>query len=297
MNTSIYQLAPNELNEILVVLDTALKNHRQWFDKLHTAMLFKQSFPEDILNASAHTQCQFGKWYYGNVSESIRSFNEFSLLEDVHRNMHDYARELASSCQGGVKPSLENYQQFLNYQRELISLLSKLHDILIEHQQGYDALTGAINRKFISMLLENQFEASQRYKNKCSVAMFDADYFKKINDEHGHIAGDHVLKVLVTHLKESLRKSDGVGRYGGEEFLIILSETDQKTAFKIMDKCREALANKEIDVGGIKINVTASIGVSEMNSTDEDAWLAVKRADYALYKAKEAGRNQVAMGE
>lgn len=293
MNTSVYHFEPHELEETIKVLNAAIKNHRCWFDKLHTSMLCHQPFPEDILNETAHTRCQFGKWYYGNVSESIKAFSEFSELEASHKYMHDNARHLAQLCKEKKLITVDDYQPFLENQHHLIDLLGKLHDQLIEYQYCFDGLTGAVNRKSITLLLEQSFENMRRYDRSYSVAMLDVDHFKKINDTYGHLSGDQVLKHLCMFLRRKLRKSDCIGRYGGEEFLIMLPETEQKIAVDVMEECREGLAREEIIIAEKSVSVEVSIGVSELASDDEDAWQVVKRADFALYKAKEQGRNRV----
>lgn len=293
MNIPVYQFAPHELEKTLSVLDDAVSNHRRWFDTLHTAMLCELEFPKDILHHASHTQCQFGKWYYATGNETIRSFDEFHELEEVHRNMHDNARTLAATSIEKTKLSVNDYQQFLDSQHQLISLLSSLKTRLVEQQYVFDSLTGAVNRKSISLLLENTFENAQRYHSNYTVAMLDADNFKKINDTYGHLTGDQILKHICSSLKDTLRKSDCIGRYGGEEFLILLAETDQDTAFEVMNKYRETLSKEPVIIADQKIDISVSIGLSQFKETDEDAWQAVKRADFAMYEAKTAGRNQV----
>lgn len=297
MDTSVYNLAPDELENILRVLNAAINNHRCWFDKLHTAMLCNQPFPEDILHEAAHTQCQFGKWYYGNVNTTIRSFKEFEELEQAHKFMHDNARNLANLCMQNKQITVEDYQPFLNNQHDLIDRLTKLHDILTEHQYFFDALTGAVNRKAISLLLEQAFANVRRYNQVYSIAMLDADWFKKINDDYGHLAGDQVLKQISFFLRDSLRKSDCIGRYGGEEFLILMPETDQEVAYGVMEACRNGLSQKKIKTMDHTISISVSIGVAQFYQGDADAWQAVKRADTALYKAKSLGRNCVEIAD
>jgi len=297
MHKPIYHFSPAELEDTLNVLNTAIKNHLCWFDTLHTSMLCDVPFPNDILNEMAHTKCQFGQWYYGNVDDTIKSFEEFSQLEEAHKFMHDNARQLAKICLDNKSIAVSDYQPFLTNQHHLIGLLNKLHDTLLEHQNCFDTLTGAINRRSISLLLDQAFENTRRYDAIYSVAMLDVDYFKKINDTHGHMAGDEVLKHISTLLKNSLRKSDSIGRYGGEEFLILMPETDKTTAFDVIDQSRKDLAKQDIPVEGKNINVSVSVGISQIKKDDESAWQAVRDADFALYRAKESGRNRVEMAK
>lgn len=297
MNVSVFQSANHQLDEILVILNTAIHNHRQWSDKLHTAMLCKQAFPEDILHQASHTKCQFGQWYYGEVDESIRRYQEYADLEQIHKEMHDNARELAKLSRQGKSIPVEAYHRFLEKQHTLIELLNQLHQKLLEHQHSIDTLTGVANRKSINLVMDQMFENARRYDHHYSVAMLDCDKFKRINDEYGHMTGDQVLKHIAAYLQQALRKSDGIGRYGGEEFLLFLPETNQDTAYEVMDKCIKGLAEQEFNVDGKSIRITASVGVSEVRDDDDDAWLAVKRADFALFKAKESGRNKVILAE
>ncbi len=291
---TIFQLSPQEIIETLEVLNTAIENHRKWFDRLHKCMIFGYDFPVDVADCVAHTKCQFGQWYYGSlVDDSIKSLDEYILLDVAHRRMHDFARIIAADFADKKSSSEENYNNFLSYQREVMRLLNVLHDSLVEHQHGYDALTGLGNRGFITQFLEHAYENAQRYGYRYSVAMLDADHFKKVNDTFGHIGGDKVLKMIATQLRSSLRKSDCIGRYGGEEFLVILPETDESVAGKVMDSFRQTMQQQEIHFVDDVIRVTLSVGISAMHEDDDDPWQAVKRADFALYRAKDNGRNQV----
>ncbi|MCW9048290.1 MAG: GGDEF domain-containing protein, partial [Gammaproteobacteria bacterium] len=116
---------------------------------------------------------------------------------------------------------------------------------------------------------------------------------KKINDQYGHIAGDRVLKYICDFYRDTLRKSDFLGRYGGEEFLLILPETSQDVALELMNNARTNMLKQKTVIGETPIDVTVSAGVSEVRPEDKNAWQAVERADEALYKAKASGRDRV----
>lgn len=292
MNRTVHQYDTKEVEAALNILDIAIENHRLWFDNLHISILCKQPFADDILNKAAHTQCQFGKWYYGNVSESIKSIQAYTELEQAHKTMHHMARELAESTNKESGINHETYKQFLHNQHHLIDLLTCLRDTLIQHEHCFDGLTGAVNRKSISLLLDQSFENARRNHHTYSIAMLDIDYFKKINDTYGHTTGDQVLKYFTRYFRKALRKSDCIGRYGGEEFLIFLPDTSQENAFEIMDKIRHDLSNEIIRVDTSTLSITTSVGISELLINDANAWQAVERADRALYDAKKAGRNK-----
>jgi diguanylate cyclase (GGDEF)-like protein/PAS domain S-box-containing protein len=155
-----------------------------------------------------------------------------------------------------------------------------------------DPLTGAFNRRHAHSCLVAEFDRRARSGNPCAVMMIDIDKFKSINDSYGHEAGDVVLCAVVTTCKDSVRTVDMVARWGGEEFLILLPDTDAAAAVAAAERLREAVAAKNVFVGnGTVIAVTVSIGVAvPMN---DDLHELLHRADSALYAAKSHGRNQV----
>jgi diguanylate cyclase (GGDEF)-like protein/putative nucleotidyltransferase with HDIG domain len=161
-----------------------------------------------------------------------------------------------------------------------------------------DGLTGLLNRLAIDELLAKSFRKAVQGKNKLSLVMVDVDYFKKFNDTFGHQAGDNILKLIATTLKKLSRPFDHVGRYGGEEFIIILNNTDLSSALIYAERIR-----KEIEqLGGLLVNrfpglsLTVSAGVSEYQPHIKTRDDLIKKADTALYQAKETGRNKVACG-
>jgi diguanylate cyclase (GGDEF)-like protein len=152
-----------------------------------------------------------------------------------------------------------------------------------------DFLTGLSNRRHIYTLLSHETERSKRYGQPFSVILFDVDHFKRINDTHGHLSGDQVLREISRLTAEKLRTVDDVGRWGGEEFLILLPETGLSGAHLLADRLRQVIATQTFGSVGA---VTASFGVTEYQLNDSpESMLA--RADAALYSAKRAGRNRV----
>ncbi len=170
------------------------------------------------------------------------------------------------------------------YQLFKIKSLSKKLEVMAY----YDKLTQIYNRAKFRNILEEFINFSNRYKTPLSLIYFDLDHFKDINDTYGHEKGDFVLKEAVKVVKKHLRESDIIGRWGGEEFLILLPNTDKKGALKVAENIRKAIEKHSFD--GLKL--TISFGVTEFNfneSIDE----FIDRADMALYKAKKSGRNRV----
>ena len=156
-----------------------------------------------------------------------------------------------------------------------------------------DAMTGLYNRRFLEEYVTTLVATSQRQKASFSVLMLDLDYFKQVNDTFGHEAGDKVLKTLSETLTKSVRTSDMVVRYGGEEFLIILMDTDADGAMNVAEGIRAKVEATKISLPGTMLQKTISIGISEFPLDADSFWQVVKYADVALYAAKTQGRNRV----
>ena len=156
-----------------------------------------------------------------------------------------------------------------------------------------DPMTGLNNRRFLEEYVETLVASVQRKRTQAAILMLDLDYFKMVNDTYGHDAGDAVLKALSSLLTQSVRASDLVIRYGGEEFLIILIDSEGVAADNVAEKIRLAVENLQVQVAGITLQKTISIGIADFPTDSETFWQAVKFADVALYQAKERGRNRV----
>lgn len=155
-----------------------------------------------------------------------------------------------------------------------------------------DPLTGLPNRAAYDEQIEQEYERWSRYKTAFSVVVCDLDFFKKVNDTYGHLAGDKVLRLVAKVISKNIRVTDFVGRFGGEEFVIILPSTEATETVQAMEKLRETLAGSPFNFHSKPVNITMSFGVTEIREGDslEDLFT---RADQALYQAKEGGRNQV----
>jgi diguanylate cyclase (GGDEF)-like protein len=154
-----------------------------------------------------------------------------------------------------------------------------------------DALTYLPNRRQVINNLQKEVHRAERYKTPLSISMMDIDHFKNINDTFGHTVGDQVLLQLANLLREGVRESDMVGRYGGEEFLIVLPNTELRMAAELAARLCKSIREKDIEVVG-KANITVSIGVAEYRHGEETWQKFLSRADMALYAAKNAGRDR-----
>ena len=163
----------------------------------------------------------------------------------------------------------------------------------LERLATFDSLTGLYNRRAILGKLHELINLANRYKEDFSLSMLDIDHFKRVNDRYGHLTGDEVLEKIATLIRRNIRDTDIVGRYGGEEFIIILPKTNLSSAWVVAERLRTIIEKTEMkDSAGNVFAITVSQGLAGWER-DEDATSLISRADEALYKAKEKGRNRV----
>jgi two-component system, cell cycle response regulator len=157
-----------------------------------------------------------------------------------------------------------------------------------------DPLTGLYNRRYMESHLSSLLEQAVARKKPLTVLVLDIDYFKAINDSHGHDAGDDVLREFSFRIKKSIRGIDLACRYGGEEFVVVMPETDLTVATMVAERLRRRIATEPFPIqeGARKLEVTISVGISALSKNDTAATI-LKRADAALYRAKRDGRNRV----
>jgi diguanylate cyclase (GGDEF)-like protein len=190
---------------------------------------------------------------------------------------------------GELKVRLRTGKRILFLQDQLISARESLRD-----QATHDQLTGLWNRAAILDILSSELGRSQRQGGPVGVAMADLDSFKLINDTQGHPKGDEVLRRVAQTIQEATRRYDSVGRYGGEEFMIVLPGCDQSNAMGHAERMRAAVAGIIVETSTVEIRPTISIGVTVSDGhSGSSSFDLVHAADAALYRAKRAGRNRV----
>jgi len=161
-----------------------------------------------------------------------------------------------------------------------------------------DELTGVANRRSIVAALDRDVARAIRTREPLAVMMVDIDHFKRVNDEHGHLAGDQVLRSVVQVIRRRIRAQDIVGRYGGEEFLVVLCDTAAQGAQQLAEQLREAVQASACACDGQQLGVTVSVGVFGGRLEPGDSWdLLIHAADNALYQAKQGGRNRVEVAQ
>ena len=170
-----------------------------------------------------------------------------------------------------------------------------MQDLVQQIKRGAitDALTGLHNRHYFNEIAPSLVASTQRRKTTFSVILFDIDHFKRFNDVYGHATGDQVLKTVADLLKKEVRQSDYTFRFGGEEFLLLLPDTDAKRAFIAAEKIRRSVeSTKLVSENGESLHVTISGGVAAF-SESRGLERTIQAADKALYRAKNAGRNRI----
>jgi diguanylate cyclase (GGDEF)-like protein len=233
---------------------------------------------------------ELGIWYFGNTHRTVRSVLTLPLHIGERIigviSVQAYAKsaysrtdiEIFEQLAANAAIALENARLFAETRRLAIT----------------DSLLGVFNRRHFFELARGEMERARRYHHPLAIVMIDVDDFKQINDSHGHLVGDQVLRGVATRCKETLRTVDVLGRYGGEELVVLLPETDTVGALEAAERQRAMIAGTPIVAEDVSVSVTCSFGVASWNPL-EDTRLEdiLDRADQALYTAKNAGRNQV----
>jgi diguanylate cyclase (GGDEF)-like protein len=163
----------------------------------------------------------------------------------------------------------------------------------LKHLAATDPMTELMNRRAFFDTCDKEMIESSTKENELTCLIIDIDHFKKINDTYGHDMGDKVIKTIAKLMLENTRIIDSVGRIGGEEFAILMPNTDVESAYQIADRLRENISKEKIVLNNKDVYITVSIGLSYLNHADKTIHTLIKRADTALYEAKENGRNQV----
>lgn len=251
---------------------------------LHQRLMAERQFEEalskeigsfsDAVNQAGEVETlkQLVADHLGSIEQAIREKRELSVTDDA------------------LEAQLETLSDRI---KQMEAEAASTHKELTEQKQKAltDALTGLPNREAYTQRLFHEYRRWQRHQHPLTLAVCDIDHFKKINDNFGHQAGDRVLQVLAKGLDKRLRDIDFVGRYGGEEFVVILPDTNKGDAWVLLDKIREAISKTPFRFNEKPLTITLSIGVSQFVEGDS-AESVFARADKLLYQAKDEGRNR-----
>ena len=273
--------------------------HLKWLSRLAQNIIDAniKSFPE-----TDKTLCEFGKWLAQDASNIVKNNSKLKELEKVHSQLHYISSQIKHILI--LDDNSYDYDILLTYLEkcELLSLsigteLALIDNTIVNQKATKDTLTGALGRQVLEQIFQNQYEISLATSSKFVLAMFDLDYFKKINDTYGHIAGDKMLQEFIVIVKSLIRSSDIIIRYGGEEFILLLPAISSKDAYNVLEKIRLKFENYILTFANNNINTTVSIGMIEIEAKDSYNKHLLEEyihlADTKLYKAKQDGRNNI----
>jgi diguanylate cyclase (GGDEF)-like protein len=277
--------------------------HIRWVNQLALSIL---KIDITIIPEVCPNSCTFGIWLNSDDSRNIISnTNDYLNMHEIHKKLHNIAQD--------IKPLLDqkdnHTHSFLAYVREaeeiskIIGLkLSNISNEITRKKSSLDTLTGVLNRELLNTLFSKQIDVHLATTNPMVFAICDLDHFKNINDKYGHIAGDKVLKAFASLLKEHLRSTDIIIRYGGEEFIVIIPNANLSQGKQILNNFMTKLHKEIIVYNDDEIQVTVSIGLIELQALTLDyknfgiAKIledTIAQADKLLYKAKENGRDRI----
>jgi two-component system, cell cycle response regulator len=214
------------------------------------------------------------------------------MVEDLQSTNGSYVNDVP------VQNSMLRDADFLKIGAAIFKFLSGQGVEASYHEEIYrmtivDGLTGAHNKRYFLEFLEREIARCARYRRPLSLLMLDIDHFKAINDAHGHLTGDFVLRELSRRLLVRVRREELLARYGGEEFAAVLPETDLNGGRIFAEQVRRLVADAPFEYEGDRFDVTISVGLTTVEGEDIDPMTFIKRADDNLYRAKRDGRNRV----
>ena len=242
-----------------------------------------------MLEALSYSQADMLKiWVFRDLSELLHIRREGRWLWLV---LLLVGASLIVSAAAGIRylsRRREHQSEIARVNAELVALNDEL---LV--QARFDSLTGCRNRRYFLEGVGNELKRSARFAFPCCLAVLDIDHFKAINDEHGHVAGDVVLKHFAQTVGACLRSSDSLGRLGGEEFALLLPQTALEGAVELAERIRSAVESSSARCGPVEVRCTVSIGVEQWRGGNDSVESLIVRADHAMYAAKHDGRNRV----
>lgn len=220
---------------------------------------------------------------FGLIFATYVYMGELVAIGDSASPMHDLVRSMVHFAPLLLVAYLTTMlASDLHFARSMFKMLSEV-----------DEMTGLLNRRAFGKLLARERLKSSRYQRPLSILLIDADVLKNVNDNHGHEAGDRLIKAIAATVKASLRESDVLARYGGDEFIVLLPETGPAQAREAAERIRKAVERMRFDVHRTRIPVTVSIGLASAPDADGGDEELIDKADRALYRSKQEGRNRV----
>lgn len=300
--------------ELQKAIEAKERLYRQIFERNRAVKLLLNPKTGDIIDANDAAQRYYGYSHEELTSMRIDQINtlsieelrtEFGRIQDEHRDYGSFKHRLANGDIRDVEVYTSNVEyDDQHFYHSIIFDVTERNQMMAQLQKAamHDSLTGLFNRRSVDYRAEPEIAHYQRSGQYFSVMMLDIDHFKRFNDTYGHDVGDIVLKAVACQIESQVRGSDLVGRFGGEEFIVLAPDTNRASALKLAERIISAVREHEIEVGGEKLHITLSAGVATLGEsfvpekvTDlrDCFYHLVKHADEQLYQAKEQGRDQV----
>lgn len=217
------------------------------------------------------------------------------MVEDLEEMSFDIPDSVLDEIQQNIEHIINTFDIPEENKLEVIRQINFMYS-RSKYLSLTDELTGLANRRSFENCFEKEFLRARRYKNKLTLVMFDIDHFKNVNDTYGHPCGDFVLKQIANAALQTFRKTDTVFRFGGEEFAIILAETDIQQSIIPLERFRKTVETLNLNYDGNFIDVTVSIGACQLTDEINTKEEFLNMTDRALYEAKNSGRNRTVLG-
>lgn len=283
------------VEDLLARIDKGIQSHLEWTQRLLRCSVLHESPGDDFLRPDAHRLCRLGGWLERDASvlEGFESGLSEKLLS-THQSMHDAVRAVCQGVLSARPADPAALRGFEENQTRLVELLSRLRELVADRAIRRDALTGLPLRHGLEQTFRQRQSDAARFKLVLHMAIVDIDYFKAVNDTYGHPVGDQALRHAATLLQDSLRRSDVLVRYGGEEFLAMLLNADSDGARATAERLLDAFRSTPMREGELELPIRISVGIAAVGAGDT-LGAAVERADRALLKAKQDGRDRVVM--
>lgn len=275
-------------------VDRALASHAQWLARFNRQLICGGQPNLDDLQENAHLLCGLGQWLHADANLHPDIEPGLAALQVAHQSLHGIARHLLLAQAASQPISPDDYDALVAVAGRIRQLLRRLEQELMERLGAVDKLTGVWNRQAVNLRLAEEVERVQRTRQPCTICFVDLDNFARINDDHGHRAGDTVLKAVATFFASHLRGYDTIYRVGGEEFLLCLPTTDLDQAGTLLNRLREDLAATDFLVEEKNVRLTASFGVVSLDPIffiDE----TLERVERAQLIARSEGGNRVCL--
>ena len=282
----------HDAERIVRRLAPALQAHGRWIQAVHTALVCRSVEACRELYPDGDLPGDLCHWFADENNEFIRRRPEYQAAMQQYRELHALAQALCRSVEEARPIARSEYEAFAEAISRLDCSLEALVKELWDLLRYTDPLTGIATRYAMLPRLREEHQRVRRTGLASSVCMVDLDHFKAVNDTWGHQAGDAVLEAVSAYLVGNLRRYDQVCRYGGEEFVLMLPNTEPDQAAPIVDRLRRGLAALKVPFGDETLHITASFGIAPL-IPDQPIGTSIERADVAMYAAKRSGRDRV----